>query len=254
MSIIIETPSNPTLSEPITPIAAGNASDFRTALNDQFDVVDAKSILMAAFLELLTDTMGNGAVSGGDMTPNVGLSVNVAALSAFVGTIIRTDASQVVGGLANGFNHIFLRQDGTWTSNTTGDDPDIEDGHGEFLEWGIAEGDLGDIVGVLNTRKIFGSRFLQTGIVQITVGGTDYFLSGYEAAYRVIEATGAIIAARGVVVPETGYNEWIFYNNTTGGFNVTIKTDAGSGVSVAPGERALVYFDGTDVVAAAPNV
>jgi hypothetical protein len=39
-------------------------------------------------------------------------------------------------------------------------------------------------------------------------------------------------------------------NNTTGGFAITFKTSAGTGVSVANGQRMALYCDGTNVLPA----
>jgi len=62
----------------------------------------------------------------------------------------------------------------------------------------------------------------------------------------VIELTGALTAARTVEVP-TKEKLWVFYNNTSGGFAVTVKVSGQTGVSIPNGARAIVYCDGTDV-------
>jgi hypothetical protein len=62
----------------------------------------------------------------------------------------------------------------------------------------------------------------------------------------VIELTGALSAARVVEVP-TKEKVWFFYNNTSGGFAVTVKVSGQTGVSIPNGARAIVYCDGTDV-------
>lgn len=68
-----------------------------------------------------------------------------------------------------------------------------------------------------------------------------------EARNMVIDITGALTAARNVVVP-TAEKFYLFKNSTTGGYAITVKTSGGSGVSIAAGTAQLVYCDGTNVV------
>ncbi len=86
-------------------------------------------------------------------------------------------------------------------------------------------------------------------VVDIT-GSTDYTLSGSELnriAYQFIGAVGANIT---VIVPNTTQQYWV-YDNTTGGFDVSI----GTATQITPlpmvnGARTIVYSDGSDVVPA----
>jgi hypothetical protein len=68
-----------------------------------------------------------------------------------------------------------------------------------------------------------------------------------EARNAVLRITGTLTAARNVVCP-TQPKLYIVENATTGGFAITLKTLAGSGVSVANGAAAMLRCDGTDVV------
>lgn len=68
-----------------------------------------------------------------------------------------------------------------------------------------------------------------------------------EARNAVINATGLLTAARNMVVP-TAAKLYLAKNSTTGGFAVTFKTAAGTGVTVPPGTIRWVYCDGTNVV------
>lgn len=70
-----------------------------------------------------------------------------------------------------------------------------------------------------------------------------------EARNMVVNVTGALTAARNVVVP-TADKLYVFKNSTTGGYAVTVKTSGGSGISVANGETEILYCDGTNVVRA----
>jgi hypothetical protein len=63
----------------------------------------------------------------------------------------------------------------------------------------------------------------------------------------VIELTGALTANRTVEVPAVD-KPYIFFNNTTGGFSVTVKVSGQTGVTIANGKRAIVYTNSTDVI------
>jgi len=73
-------------------------------------------------------------------------------------------------------------------------------------------------------------------------GSTD------EARQMVLEVGGTLTAARNLVCP-TKEKLYVVSNATTGGYAFTIKTAAGTGVSVPNGEISVVYCDGTNVVA-----
>lgn len=61
-----------------------------------------------------------------------------------------------------------------------------------------------------------------------------------------IEATGTLTAARNLVVP-ANKKLYFIYNNTTGGYAVTVKVSGQTGVSVPNGKKMLLVCDGTDV-------
>jgi hypothetical protein len=63
----------------------------------------------------------------------------------------------------------------------------------------------------------------------------------------VIELTGVLTAARTVTVPAVN-KPYTFFNNTSGGFAVTVKVTGQTGVTIAAGKRAIVYTNTTDVI------
>lgn len=69
-----------------------------------------------------------------------------------------------------------------------------------------------------------------------------------EARCAVLKITGALTAARNVVCP-TQPKLYIIENATTGGFAVTLKTSAGTGIAVPNGATFTLRCDGTNVVA-----
>ena len=70
------------------------------------------------------------------------------------------------------------------------------------------------------------------------------------AQYAILNCTGSRTAARNIIVPASS-KLYVIYNNTSGGFAITVKKSAGTGVAIANGEKALIYYDNvtaTDVV------
>jgi hypothetical protein len=84
----------------------------------------------------------------------------------------------------------------------------------------------------------------------ISVAGTgNYVLSGSELNRIAYNFTGALTGNRTVIVPQTVQQYWAA-NNTTGPYTLTIKTSIAAGYIINQGSRAIVYSDGTNVVAA----
>jgi len=69
------------------------------------------------------------------------------------------------------------------------------------------------------------------------------------AQYYVLNCSGSRTVARNIIVPASS-KTYVVINNTTGGFAITVKKSGGTGVSVANGETAIVYYNSTtgDVV------
>lgn len=77
---------------------------------------------------------------------------------------------------------------------------------------------------------------------------TDATITGAgQASNKILEFTGALTGSINVIVP-TLNRVWIVYNNTSGAFNLTVKTSAGTGVVIGQGSKAIIYCDGTNVV------
>ena len=62
-----------------------------------------------------------------------------------------------------------------------------------------------------------------------------------------LELTGALTAARNLIVP-ANKKLYFVYNNTTGGFSVTVKVSGQTGVAVTYGKKVILVSNGTDVV------
>lgn len=108
--------------------------------------------------------------------------------------------------------------------------------------WGVT---TNTNLGTLLEQAICGVLSVAEGDTTLTLtavnGGSD------QARNAVINLTGAMTAGRNVVVP-TSAKVYLIKNSTTGGFAVTVKTAAGTGVAVAAGTSQWVYCDGTNVV------
>ena len=95
------------------------------------------------------------------------------------------------------------------------------------------------------------------GTASITIADANYTLStadgtADEARKMFVVATGALTAARNIVCP-TVSKLYFVANNTTGGFAVTFKTSAGTGISIPNGEAMVLYCNGTNVINAITN-
>lgn len=84
----------------------------------------------------------------------------------------------------------------------------------------------------------------------INVAGTGvYTLSGSELNRIAYNFTGVLTGNRTIIVPQTVQQYWVA-NNTTGPYTLTVKTSIAAGYTVNQGSRAILYSDGTNVVAA----
>jgi hypothetical protein len=249
--------TSPYLQSSLTPLTAGlTGAPLLDRLNTNIAEAGNFGKWAGAWCELLTAYLGNGAVTGGTLSAGTGLSVAFTALSAFVNTPVALDAGTVGGLTDNAMNYLFLRQDGTWTVNTTGTDPLTTDSHGASLLWGTAAASGGAVATVTNERQVAlnGVRAAVHRRVSIALSDANRTLTTVEAENRILEFTGALTAGRDIILPATDGREWIVYNGTTGGFALTFKTNGGSGVAVAATKRAIVYGDGVNVVRAGADV
>ena len=64
---------------------------------------------------------------------------------------------------------------------------------------------------------------------------------------NVTSTFGSLTATRELIVP-TSQKQYIVQNNTTGGQSITVKTSAGTGITVPNGRKAHLYVNGTDVI------
>ena len=91
------------------------------------------------------------------------------------------------------------------------------------------------------SRAVCGLLAKTVTTANVTLTATE----GREAIY--IRVTGALTANRSLIVPNEN-KLYIVEHAGTGGFVLTVKTSAGSGVGVSQGNTQAVYADGTNVV------
>ena len=120
----------------------------------------------------------------------------------------------------------------------------------ELMQTGDQSGTWGDTtntnLGTLLEQAITGVLSVAQGdVANLTLTNTAYVSN--QARNAVVNLTGALTGNRNVVVP-TANKLYLAKNSTSGGFNVTFKTAAGTGVAIAPGTAQWVYCDGTNVV------
>ena len=65
--------------------------------------------------------------------------------------------------------------------------------------------------------------------------------------YAILNVSGAMTAARNLIVPST--SKWYIINNTcSGGYTLTVKGAATTGVGIVNGEKAVIAWNGSDFV------
>lgn len=85
-------------------------------------------------------------------------------------------------------------------------------------------------------------------------GGVNVTLTETQSQYRVLALSGAIVANIAVIVPTTPSRSWFVVNNTTGGFTLTVRTAAGTGVAIPQGNGQAIYSDATGVLPMGPPI
>lgn len=88
--------------------------------------------------------------------------------------------------------------------------------------------------------------------ISLTGQPSPYTLSGTNLNRIAYQFSGVLTANMEIIVPNTIQQYWV-RNNTTGSYSLTVKTAAGTGVSVVQNGAAIMYCDGTNVVEADTN-
>jgi hypothetical protein len=121
-----------------------------------------------------------------------------------------------------------------------------------------------ECVGVLTVWEYFGDTNA-TFSPRMAMGGrlshnmtadADYTLTRTEWLYAIIEitenTTARLTARRDIILPAFDGAEWKVFNGTSQ--PLTFKAPNGPGITVVPGKRQSLYYDGVDVRPAGPPV
>ena len=103
-------------------------------------------------------------------------------------------------------------------------------------------------LGTTLEQAIVGQATLATGdftsnVATLTLADTN---ASQTARAFVLDVTATLSAAGTINVPAV-QKPYIVFNNTVGGFAITIKVSGQTGVSVPNGRKAIVYNNGTDI-------
>lgn len=101
--------------------------------------------------------------------------------------------------------------------------------------------------------KSSGSDFAITLLNLNVAGNSDVTETSAQAQNIIQQFTGVLTGNINVIMPATVQLYYI-YNNTGGSFTLTVKTAAGSGVTVDQGSHIILYCDGTNIVNAFTSV
>ena len=94
-----------------------------------------------------------------------------------------------------------------------------------------------------------------TGVQSITMSNADYTLSNYngtsdEARNAVLFVSGTNSAICKIICPQGQNKLYTIFNNTTGGYAITIGAPTGTAVTIPSGVTATVYTDGSNFYSA----
>lgn len=97
-----------------------------------------------------------------------------------------------------------------------------------------------------------------TGVQTITMSNANYTLSSFngasdEARNAVLVVTGTNSAIRNIIAPAQE-KVYVIRNNTSGGYDIRIKTSASTGVLIPNGLTTIVYCDGSEFYYAIPTL
>ncbi len=124
----------------------------------------------------------------------------------------------------------------------------------ELMTTGENSGTWGDVtntnLGTALEQAVVGygnPDYVSDADLTISITNTNAAQPARALVLNVTSTFGSLTATRELVVP-TIQKQYIVQNNTTGGQSITVKTSAGTGITVPNGRKAHLYVDGTDVI------
>ncbi len=121
----------------------------------------------------------------------------------------------------------------------------------ELMESGFNDNTWGDItnvnLGTAMEQAMVGMATVSAGfasnIATLTLSNTNAL---QDARALCLNVTATLTAAGTLNVPAI-QKPYVVFNNTSGGFALTVKVSGQTGVSVPNGKKTVLYNDGTDV-------
>lgn len=124
----------------------------------------------------------------------------------------------------------------------------------ELMTTGENSGTWGDItntnLGTALEQAIVGygnPDYVSDANLTISITNSNAAQAARALVLNVTSVFGSLTQTRELVVP-TIQKQYIVQNNTTGGQSITVKTSAGTGITVPNGRKAHLYVDGTNVI------
>lgn len=125
----------------------------------------------------------------------------------------------------------------TVTSNLNLAKPDIGS---EANNWGnVLNGTIDQIDKAIAQRLVKGVG-----------GGSTVTLSDSESSFAIIEFQGTLSGNIDVKTASNDTKPYIIFNNTSGSYTLTFKSNSGTGVVITQGLKSIVYGDGSNIVEA----
>ena len=119
----------------------------------------------------------------------------------------------------------------------------------ELMTTGENSGTWGDIantnLGTALEQAIIGygnPDYVSDANLTISITNSNAAQAARALVLNVTSVFGSLTATRELVVP-TIQKQYIVQNNTTGGQSITVKTSAGTGITVPNGRKAHLYVD-----------
>ena len=105
-------------------------------------------------------------------------------------------------------------------------------------------------IAIAGTLSFAGDGAITLANTTGSASGTNFTVT--TAQYAFIRVTGTLTTAKIITGPS--YSKTYMVENAATGSTVTFKATGQSGVSIAVGERAIVYYNGTDYVKVSSNL
>ena len=209
------------------PFANAASSTYKNTIPtaSQIGITNGKASLTDGFPPLTFTPIGSGGVPpfGGDMN---GILYEITAIQQWqeAGGFFLYDStfSTAIGGYPKGAVLQSSSFNGLWVSSAENNTTNPDTGGAGWVSLAFE------------------------GLQSVAVVSNTATLTQLQSAYPIITLTGTLTTNATVNIPAQ-VGEWIFSNQTTGAFTLTVKTPSGTGVTIAQGSSQYCWGDGTNI-------